>query len=142
MVVVASPLRKRPQTFSGKICFCVGCSPQKAEDTILLQAASSSSILQCCWGWGVMFTSVPDLHCHPRRFGGLLWNVCAHEQEYDGPPGNRGTGRKEQMGPLSFFLAQKMKGRENCFKKWKQLGQRSSGFLGGSALKGEGLAIY
>lgn len=87
----------------------------------------------------VMFASVPDLHCHPRRFGGPLWNVCSHEQEYDVPPGNRGTGREEQMGPLSFFLAQKMKGRENRYKKWKQLWQRSSGFSGGSTLKGRGL---
>lgn len=73
----------------------------------------------------MLFTSVPDLHCHRRRFGGPLWDACAHEQEYDVPPGNRGTGRKEQMGPLSFFLAQKMKGRENRYKKWKQLWQRS-----------------
>lgn len=53
-------------------------------------------------------------------------------------PGNRERGREEQMGPLSFPWAWKMKGGENCNKKLKQLWQDSSSLWGGSKPEGGG----
>lgn len=62
---------------------------------------------------------------------GLAWSVCARVHVCVVLLGTVKRARAEQMGPLNFALAWKMKGGENCNKKRKQLWQDNSSLWGG-----------